>query len=356
MIDAYTIGITLALDDGISAGIAAVRRDLLALDRVIGNTAAGLLALRRLGQQVSIVRQDPTQSTLSQVSPTARVSRGSAAPEADTLSPSTSDAPREAAKLPALPLTNTGAFRAIPNLLDTPPTPDRKVSAAPAATLAALNPPPTTESGTPDGVVEPPDQRTPAGKAEPRPRTAAEFAPRPLGPPQPVTSEPRPAPALPAEVAGPVSPILPVVTIAPGVESPAIPSHPEAPPAYPTPNAPSRARPEVARSPKIVRREIDPDLHHAAPTTHRPPAHASEDRLQRPQPESRSFSEPPRSQDTADRDQAPPAGVSGDISLDGMRLGRWMADSLARMTERPPSGSTGVDPRTTPTWPAMQGN
>ena len=33
MIDAYTIGITLALDNGVAAGIAAIRQDLAALDR-----------------------------------------------------------------------------------------------------------------------------------------------------------------------------------------------------------------------------------------------------------------------------------------------------------------------------------
>ena len=47
MIDAYTIGITLALNNGVSDGIAAIRRDLEALDRAVDASAAGLNHLRQ---------------------------------------------------------------------------------------------------------------------------------------------------------------------------------------------------------------------------------------------------------------------------------------------------------------------
>ena len=46
MIDAYTIGITLALNNGVADGIAAIRRDLAALDRAVDASAAGLAQLR----------------------------------------------------------------------------------------------------------------------------------------------------------------------------------------------------------------------------------------------------------------------------------------------------------------------
>ena len=39
MIDAYTIGITLALNNGVADGIAAIRRDLAALDRAVDASA-----------------------------------------------------------------------------------------------------------------------------------------------------------------------------------------------------------------------------------------------------------------------------------------------------------------------------
>ena len=48
MIEAFEIGITLALDNGVASGIAAIRQDLDALDRAIASSSAGLATLRRL--------------------------------------------------------------------------------------------------------------------------------------------------------------------------------------------------------------------------------------------------------------------------------------------------------------------
>src|SRR5580704_17886579 len=42
MIDAYTIGITLALDNGVSEGLATIRRDLLALNGVVEGSGTRL--------------------------------------------------------------------------------------------------------------------------------------------------------------------------------------------------------------------------------------------------------------------------------------------------------------------------
>ena len=50
MIDAYTIGITLALNNGVSEGVAAIRRDLEALDRAVDASAAGLAHLRQAAE------------------------------------------------------------------------------------------------------------------------------------------------------------------------------------------------------------------------------------------------------------------------------------------------------------------
>ena len=54
VIDAYAIGITLALNDGVSAGIASIRRELGMLDLAISGSAAGLRTLHRLGQQLAV--------------------------------------------------------------------------------------------------------------------------------------------------------------------------------------------------------------------------------------------------------------------------------------------------------------
>lgn len=43
--------------------------------------------------------------------------------------------------------------------------------------------------------------------------------------------------------------------------------------------------------------------------------------------------------------------MQGDVYLDGTRLGRWVADYLSKAVDRPRSGTTGFDPRMTATWP-----
>ncbi len=59
---------------------------------------------------------------------------------------------------------------------------------------------------------------------------------------------------------------------------------------------------------------------------------------------------------------APPARqtsgpTGGDVFLDGVRVGRWLSDTLAREAGGPANGGAGFDPRLGPTWPgALQGN
>lgn len=63
------------------------------------------------------------------------------------------------------------------------------------------------------------------------------------------------------------------------------------------------------------------------------------------------------------RSFAPPAQasgggpVSGDVHLDGVRMGRWVADRMARELGRPQTGSTAFDPTRSPRWPGtLQGS
>ncbi len=52
MIDAYTIGVRLALSDEISAGLKTVRRELVGLDRAVTVSGAGLRALGQIGVEI----------------------------------------------------------------------------------------------------------------------------------------------------------------------------------------------------------------------------------------------------------------------------------------------------------------
>ena len=57
MLEAYEIGISLALQDGVSAGIALIRRDLAALDRAIAATSQNLARLQtQAGQTPNLPR------------------------------------------------------------------------------------------------------------------------------------------------------------------------------------------------------------------------------------------------------------------------------------------------------------
>ncbi len=50
------------------------------------------------------------------------------------------------------------------------------------------------------------------------------------------------------------------------------------------------------------------------------------------------------------------APTHGDVFLDGVRVGHWMSDALARAAGGPARGSTAYDPRMGPRWPgALQG-
>jgi hypothetical protein len=61
MIDAYTIGVTLALEDGVSDGILAIRRDLAQLDIAVAESAAKLIMLRSLTVEAGLLM--PTGET-----------------------------------------------------------------------------------------------------------------------------------------------------------------------------------------------------------------------------------------------------------------------------------------------------
>ena len=65
MIEAYEIGIKLALQDGVSGGIAAIRRDLGALDQAIARTALRLEALARIGAQALSASQGQMEQAVS---------------------------------------------------------------------------------------------------------------------------------------------------------------------------------------------------------------------------------------------------------------------------------------------------
>ena len=367
MIEAYEIGISLALQDGVSAGIALIRRDLETLDRAIAATSQHLTQLQtQAGRPSVVVGKTPNLMPASKPAPVVAASN----PAPDTPS---AGAPvfAAAAADSALPLTNshraaTPAGTAIPTQ-PTPvtPTTGRAAPASPDALAerrseTSQTPPRAQEAKVEGGQQTPlPRSQMPVvrQRAEPNESTAL---PNP-GPPGPVRTGLRPAtsPLAPTvdqrRIRGepnaallsdsPERVLRPLLTPHAGPAPPAL--HSRAHAAAPdvarqspvimpwfAPSAPP-AFTQVAASPSPASAALPPRTTVAAPAKSYVQSAA-------PQP-STSFAPPPAQ-------SQPTITLSGDVILDGARVGRWMTSTLARQAARPPAGPTGPDPRQTPLW------
>jgi hypothetical protein len=45
--------------------------------------------------------------------------------------------------------------------------------------------------------------------------------------------------------------------------------------------------------------------------------------------------------------------IEGDIMLDGVPVGRWIASAMAKEAARPPTAARGFNTRMTPAWPGI---
>jgi hypothetical protein len=308
MEDAYVIGIRLALENGVSAGIADIAADLARLDGAIAATTAHLQQLQSLsgGIELPVPRLPQTASrTSSPETGTTLPAPESSAATATARSTDLSDAraagaPRPAAisPPPTVRILNQTTLSAAPAPVDLPAEGKGGAAASPAGHAAAA--PPVTTSAAPASPAGPPvpqpgDVRTPPIA----PALAATFPPGRARQVSPPTGD--------AELRfrAPVSdPLLP-----------------------PSPSMRSAA-PPTPQATTAVQREGVPQAAVAYPSVAAAP--------------------PPRESGTA------PTG--GDVYLDGTRMGRWVSDRLARDAGRPPAGATGFDPRLGPAWPGpMQG-
>ena len=59
MIDAYAIGTRLALDNGVSEGIATIGRDLTALDQAVGASVDGIASIAKLAEELQAPSPEP---------------------------------------------------------------------------------------------------------------------------------------------------------------------------------------------------------------------------------------------------------------------------------------------------------
>lgn len=355
MIEAYEIGIKLALQDGVSEGIAAIRRDLGSLDQAIAQTALRLGALQRIGAQALAASQGQAEQAVSGPLPRR--------PAAVTVPPLPRE-PETVVASPPVEMPPVGPAR----------VPATRVSSSAPALLPSLQTAPG-EAGSaslpvsprPDVVVASAAVRRPVsvvqsaqGAIDPRPPGRLSAAPAPRATPsgEPVTSGPgvRPAPEL--RTVGFVAPagersrgqgLQPAVA---GVVLPALASRTPAPsqaPAQPRDRETTRfpdTRTGEAREVRSRQPAVMPDMPalRMSPAQERPAALPQTIPAAAPRP-APSYAPPASSSRTRE------GSMRGDVFLDGARVGRWMSEQMARDAGRPNTGPTGFDPRRSAAWP-----
>jgi hypothetical protein len=339
MIDAYTIGITLALDNGVAAGIASIRRDLAGLDAAVAVSTANMQRLRDLAATLPGL---PTQNPQQSVAVPPRQSATSAARANDDPVP---DPPIEPA--------SAGGGSSSRNAADTS-LPSPRTVTAPSSPVAVPRTP------APPKPVEPsPARRQPQSSAAQAPSSTPAAAP--VG---------RPITAITTRsviVSAATAPTAPVAAT-PNTTT----TSPSRPPSATRPTAESKAAPTAApKVPDRVKLPVAVSWRTDAAQS-RPPAPASSGpaivpsaapamqvstglALDRARVAAPSWAASPDRPSAAPVARQPDTGGSDIVALhlDGRVIGNMVADQLARAASMPPSSATGFDRRLTPAWTGL---
>jgi hypothetical protein len=324
MIDAYTIGITLALDNGVSEGLATIRRDLIALNGVVEGSGTRLKHLTNAAAALRVRPDSADSNNKASTAPVRRhddraISAPSGSPSLDPglSAPNRLDLHTVAGALMPMfsPLTaqsiaGVGMISAgypgmmsqeappiVSGFLDRAPVMSReRHQGAVIADFAPARYPVQTLSAA-STCAAPQDESadrfsTGAGGAPPLSAVSNAVSPRSLPGKRDISV---------SLVGHSVSP-HPLQQRAAGTQIDL--------------SQTSRAAPDAATT-QAHPPGVDPTLPSAVP----PPSESSSTALQ------------------------------GDVYVDGSRLGRWMTDRLVKAAELPRAATTGFDPRMTPTWP-----
>lgn len=328
MIDAYTIGINLVLDSGISEGIAAIQRELVALDRAADNSAVGLKRLNEIAAELSAGRgATPAPATTPSKIPTVasaenrdeEVSRGG-----EQILPFQ---PTPEVEL----IPKWGIPKAQPDEISAPKAETPVTADATAPTWVAASPRVSEVTVQVPPLVR--ERQTEKGSAALPPREAKQEStvrsPRPT--PRANDDKPRDADT---------------VCAAPPRREPEdtqsrrlTPDSPADPRRIPASTAPVFAEPVA---PPITKPTPRPDRKQAGPEARVPQESAPYAPVQPPKPEAPPSERGSRQQTGGQAENAIAGGI---ITLDGIALGRWIADYLTKKVSRPSAGFSGFDVR-----------
>ena len=336
MIDAYEIGIQLALQDGVSAGLELINRELAEVDKAIAITSAGLTNLSRSAE---IATKAISRAVQARVSTSNEALPSVIAKEPDQAGPkqrvpdtaatarvSLSDNKSEARDLPVEQVTS----RAVAPLVSAGPTEDAR----------ALQSPPSLSP--PSFVAR---QETASRPSLERDQTAVSS----------IGSVDQPRPTSPTASLGgdrhqerQVRPVYELARPKQGASSPGVPGRNREIITSSIAKIVQGPRESFARDQRgreVPRRnEVRTELRHptVAPwssTGNEPTIGVGSRPVERavaPQPAS-----PERSE-----------GSGGTVMLDGRLVGYWLSEQMAQDASRPPSGTSFFDPRQGPAWTA----
>jgi len=341
MIDAYEVGIQLALQDGVSSGLEVIGRELAELDKAVAASSAGLTALTQAARgAVQAV------AAAASVRAPAVAAAGGAQAERTGSEPSAS-APSH--------------------------RPDEVVSAAPTPASVERLPAESTAGGPPAVAVAPQrgegGQQHPLGAAaqpavEPSASASAvapvvvqqavaveagtgtEVAARPAperGTVAPVSESRRQGAAASAAAQAPAAPVG--QGTAPQRVSTRLPMQASVADAI----AP-RPRPAPSGTEMQPRRPETTSLNMSVsmPGRSSVPAASTQPGEQGPQRSATGADRAVAPQPPQGREQGEAGG--GTVMLDGHLVGYWLSEQMARQASRPAAGTTFFDPRQTPAW------
>lgn len=354
MSDAYKFGIVIALGNGVSEGLTAIRRDLIVLNRVVDSSGMSLkhFAPPAVDLRIGHSRADPID--MSEVAPARRASDVST-PDVAVSSPL--DRGGGGLNSPNL-LMSTASLMPILALTATQPT--ANVGAPQTNRPETTSPPPWSLLVNSQGL-------SPTNLADFRQSDQVSVAPsvetHPFAP-----SVPRSMPILYQQVAGAMVSDFSTVGKRSEVLSPSAimaRSSEEAGDYLFEHRMASSVQSSISDEMSSLPQPTAPDMpttlegQHAAPHPPQAPVVGSRaDPIDGPRiaPSGTSW---PYQQDAGPTlaSAIPPSRESqssplqGEIYVDGLRLGRWMTDRLAKSAELPRAAMTGFDPRLTPTWP-----
>lgn len=377
MSDDYEIGITLALDNGVADGIAAVRKDLSALDQAMAASTAGLARLREVASGVLASADGEVRRaaglTVAPRPEAAPVPREATAPLPDPSGSGTAQAQapqtvaqapsaREPAVPPAASTTRTMTTHEVTRISSAAPVAPPVM--APVAPMAPTAPAPSAERSVVTAapvVAVAPVSVVAAPTSAPAPPSGAPTA---VAPPRPTaavpTIAPAVAPAAPTRVVERAVPRAPELAALGRSMLPPTSSGTQAAPIASVMQetaqrgAASGSAPVVALAPNVAGPERQAQATGepsgdqeeggavAAPFArqHTPPREATSTA-----PSAATVSAAPQRQSGEQRP------MSGDVVLDGQKVGRWMSDRITRDAGRPPNGPTGFDASRSPAWP-----